>query len=68
MTKSPVTVGIPSDVVVPPVFETVIFCAALDALIVVAGKLNVTGVKTIAAPATAVPLNAAVAWPPATLP
>jgi hypothetical protein len=53
---------------VPPVFEMVMFCAALVAPTLVDGKLNVSGVNTIVAAAMPVPVRVAVAWPPATLP
>jgi hypothetical protein len=66
--KSPVTAAAPRLTDALPVFEIVMFCTALVALTVVAGKLAVTGVSTTAPAAVAVPLSATVAWPPATLP
>ena len=66
--KSPVTAAAPSAVVVPPRFETVIFCTALVAPIVVGPNTTLSGSSTIAASAVPVPLKLAVACPPATLP
>jgi hypothetical protein len=59
--SAPMTDGVWSPRVVPPVFEIVMFCAELEALIVVAGKVRVMGVRTIAAAALPVPESAAVA-------
>jgi hypothetical protein len=50
------------------VFEMVIFWTALVELIVVEGKFNVRGVRTIAAAGDPVPVSDAVACPPATFP
>jgi hypothetical protein len=66
--KSPVTTGVCSVAVTPPVFEIVIFCAALAAPTFVPEYVTVIGLNTIAAAAKPVPLTAAVACPPATLP
>jgi hypothetical protein len=66
--KSPVAAGVPRFTGAPPVFEIVMFCAALVALTIVVGKLVVTGVSTTVPAAVAVPLNATVACPPATFP
>ncbi len=66
--KSPVTIGVPSVAGNPPVFDTVMFCAALSVPTVVAPYVTEIGINTIAAAAVPVPLNPAVACPPATFP
>ena len=45
----------------PPVFEIVMFCAGLVALIVVEGKVRAMGFRTMAAAAPPVPESVAVA-------
>ena len=59
--SAPMTNGVWSPRAVPPVFEIAIFCTGLVALIVVAGKARVMGVRTIAAAGLPVPESAAVA-------
>ena len=66
--KLPLTDGVWSDAGVPPVFEMVMFCTALVALIGVDGKARVMGFRMMAAGGVPVPMSVAVAWPPATLP
>jgi hypothetical protein len=61
MVKAPETVSEERLAVVPPVFETVMFWTALRVPTVVAGKVSEVGVRTILAPATAVPLRVTVA-------
>ena len=60
--------GLEGDAGVALVFEMVMFCAAVVALMVVAGKVRVSGVRTMGAAGVPVPERVAVAWPPATLP
>jgi hypothetical protein len=66
--KSPVTTGVCSAAVTPPVFEMVKFCAALTEPTLVPEYVTEIGLNTIAAAGAPTPLNAAVACPPATLP
>jgi hypothetical protein len=66
--KSPVTTGLPSVAGNPPVFDTVMNCAALSIPTVVAAYVTEVGINTIAAAVVPVPLNVAGAWPPATFP
>jgi hypothetical protein len=64
----PLTDGVWSAIAAVLVFETVMFCAGLVALIVVEGKLRLIGFSMMAAAAPPVPESAAVAWPPGTFP
>ena len=64
--KSPVDTGVCSVAALPPVFEIVMFCAAVVWFTTVAANVNDTGVNTMFPAAVAVPLNATVACPPAT--
>src|SRR6202789_295056 len=59
--KSPVMEGVCRATVLAPVFEIVMFCNALVALITVDGKVRTTGVRTMAAAALALPVRVAVA-------
>src|SRR5665213_1431609 len=65
--KSPVSTGADSAVGVPPVFDTVIVCAAEVWPTMVAANVSEGGVSTIAAGAVPVPVSVAVACPPSTL-
>ena len=56
--KSPVTTGVCKVAATPPVFEIVIFCAALTDPTFVAEYVTVVGVNTIAAPAAPTPASA----------
>jgi hypothetical protein len=66
--STPMTDGVWSAIGVVPVFEIVMFCTGLVALIVVEGKVRRMGLRTIGAAALPVPESAAVACPPATFP
>jgi len=61
--KSPVTTGAVNAVTAPPVFETVIICAAVVWFTTVAANVSDPGVNTTAAGAIPVPLNDAVCVP-----
>src|ERR1700733_5897666 len=62
--KSPVMDGVCRAIVLAPVFEIVMFCKALVALIAVEGKVRATGRRTMAPAALALPESATVACPP----
>jgi hypothetical protein len=66
--KSPLTAGACRLTVTPPVFEIVIFCAALTDPTFVPEYGTAIGLNTIAAAGAPTPVSAAVACPPATLP
>jgi hypothetical protein len=68
ISKSPVTTGVCRVAVIPPVFEIVIFFAALTDPTSVPEYVIVIGFRTIAAADAPVPVNVAVACPPGTLP
>jgi hypothetical protein len=59
--KSPVTEGVFKPTTALPVFEIVMFCAALVELITVEANARVIGFRTTAAAGVAVPASAAVA-------
>ena len=64
----PVTDGVCNATELPLVFEIVIFCAGLVALIVVEGNVRATGSRTIGAAGLPMPVSGAVACPPETFP
>jgi hypothetical protein len=68
MMKSPVITGVCSVAVTPLMFEIAISCAVLVEPTAVEAKLIVIGFRIIVDAVDPTPLNAAVAWPPATLP
>ena len=66
--SAPATEGTCNAIEALLVFEIVMFCATLVALIVVEGKIRLTGFNTIGAGVPPVPESVAVACPPATFP
>jgi hypothetical protein len=66
--KSPVTPTVSSVAGNPPVFDTVMSCAALSVPTVVAAYVTEVGINTIAAAVVPTPPKPAVACPPATFP